>query len=77
MYMNRGKNIEINFFFSVKVIVLKFLEKFVFFSQIFLLISKSDAGVCLAMGLKFLDFEAECAYKLNAYKKKFVYKLLD
>ena len=34
---------------------------------------KSEPGVCLAMCLKFPEFEAWCAYKLGAYKKKSVF----
>ena len=33
-------------------------------------IYKSEAGACLAMCLKFPDFEAGRAYELGAYKKK-------
>ena len=33
---------------------------------------QSEAGVCLAMCLKFPEFEAGCANKLVAYKKKHV-----
>ena len=34
---------------------------------------KSESGACLAVCLKYQWFQPKCAYKLRAYKTKYVY----
>ena len=70
MYIITGKNIEVYLFFFC-VYCFEILEKNGIFLEILLSISKSEAGGVLS--LKFPEFEAGCAYKLVAYKKKNVY----
>ena len=70
MCMTRTKN----FFFQCEGYSSEVLGKIAFFQK-FCIFSKSQVqnlrlGLCLAMCLKFLEFEAGCAYKPIAYKKK-------
>ena len=69
--MTRGKNIEVNYlFFQCLVYCFEILEKTAFFKKFNCQFQNLRLGVCLAMCLKFPEFEAGCAYKLVAYKKK-------
>ena len=72
MYMTREKNI-VYYFLICLVYCFEILEKNSIFLKIILSISKSEAGVCLAMCLKFPEFKAWCAFKLVAYKQKRVH----
>ena len=49
---------------------LKFLEKVAIFQKFCCQFQNLRLGVCLAKCLKLPEFEAGCAYELNAYKKK-------
>ena len=66
--MTRGKNIVLQciILFLLFVLFWKFGKKTAFFFQF----QNLRLGVCLAMCLKFAEFEAGCAYELYAYKKK-------